>query len=391
MQTRTRECPGDECASADGKGQDDSQVCDPGVLCEVVDSGKLLIIGGIQEGGGAVPVQSEILDVRTGTRCSYPKFETDYRDGIFGTLLYNHFPVVAGGDSIKEVVHVFKQDGTVEDIKVQGDGKSRKYAGAITLANKETMMIVGGYFAAAGTFSDSAECIHLNAEGTEAVGEPCPDIPKKLAYPCFTDFHDTDGNRKFFLFGGSQSVSTSANDQKTSFSSSGWVLAESDFNPDDNKSWDNAVSTPDWTDFTMAYITCKAFKNADGEEEIMIVGNNDGNNTLIYNPSDNEFRAGPSIKLEDDHLNMLVYIQSSLYASTLVENEVVLTGGYLIYHNTDFTIFQDKIYSKYIFKMTCPDGESDAANCPFEVQDVELKRGRHSHISFHVPEGFPSC
>ena len=38
--------------------------------------------------------------------------------------------------------------------------------------------------------------------------------------------------------------------------------------------------------------------------------------------------------------------------------------------------------------MTCPDGETDAANCPFEQQDIKLEDGRSSHITYHVPDTF---
>ena len=100
-----------------------------------------MIIGGVQEVTDAIDVPSEVLDLRSGNRCTAPSYGTDYKDGIFGTLLWNMFPVIAGGDSIKEEIHVFKQDGTVSDLKVAGDGQSRKYAAAITLGDKEHMYI----------------------------------------------------------------------------------------------------------------------------------------------------------------------------------------------------------------------------------------------------------
>ena len=88
---------------------------------------------------------------------------------------------------------------------------------------------------------------------------------------------------------------------------------------------------------------------------------------------------------------MSAFYQSSIYTSTVVENEVVLTGGYFEYKSEDGVIDETESYSNYVFKMTCPEGETDAANCPFEVQDQELKKGRHSHVSFHIPNAFATC
>ena len=77
--TRTRDCPGNDCASMDGKGSTDLEVCDSGELCPFVDSGKLLIVGGLLEGSSAQKVSSEVVDVRSGQTCTAPEFRTDYR------------------------------------------------------------------------------------------------------------------------------------------------------------------------------------------------------------------------------------------------------------------------------------------------------------------------
>ena len=413
MQERTRDCPGSECVSEDGENGLEVRDCDTEVLCsglpdsgtsfkKVIESskqiinllliGKMLIIGGTIVSSPSTDVPSEILDVRAGSKCEGPSYSTYLGNGVCGTLLWNRYPVTAGGDSLKDVIYVFKPDGTYDDIIVEGGGRSRRYAAALTLADKEHLYIVGGYYSDTTTISDTTEVIHLNAEGTEATGGHGPDIPAKLVYPCFTDFVDTDGNRKFFLFGGNtQSASQTASDQQTGFNTKGWVLAESDFDPEGDDSWDNAVETPEFTDFTMIFITCKAFKNSDGEEEIMIIGGTDEDYSTIYNPSDNAFRTGPRINLKDDDYSVQSLYKASLFASTTQENELILSGGYLEYDNSTSLSTFTETYSEYIFKLTCPDDETDAANCPFEQQDIKLEDGRSSHISYHVPDTFADC
>merc|ERR1712107_458390 len=128
----------------------------------------------------------------------------------------------------------------------------------------------------------------------------------------------------------------------------------------------------------------------------MIVGMQDytGNfvSTYIYSPASNSFRKGSKMKLPNEDLFVNSLFQTSMYASTENENEVFITGGYLSYSEADLsTGFKTEAYSEYIFKMNCPADETDAANCPFEAQDLELRNGRHSHITFHVPDAFITC
>ena len=237
-----------------------------------------------------------------------------YREGTYGALLWNKYAVVMGGDAVKEEIHVFRSDGTITDVKVEGEGKSRKYAAAITLADRKSLYVVGGYYSGEGDITKSTEVITLSQNGTYSTGKSGPEIPKKLVNHCFTTFNDDDGNRNFFLFGGSQTVAPSAGAQASDFSTSGWVLKESDFDPDDADSWDNAVSTP--TDGLpsdgMPFITCTTFKNGNGKEQVMIIGDQlwyfedtlelDKTNAIIYQPDTNTFVKGPYLEIDSQSL-----------------------------------------------------------------------------------------
>ena len=241
-----------------------------------------------------------------------------YREGTYGALLWNKYAVVMGGDAVKEEIHVFRSDGTITDVKVEGEGKSRKYAAAITLADRKSMYVVGGYYSGEGDITKSTEVITLSQNGTYSTGKSGPEIPKKLVNHCFTTFNDDDGNRNFFLFGGSQTVAPSAGDQASDFSTSGWVLKESDFDPDDADSWDNAVSTPTagLPSNGMPFITCTTFKNGNGKEQVMIIGDQlwyfedvpegtdplDKTNAIIYQPDTNTFVKGPYLEIDSQSL-----------------------------------------------------------------------------------------
>ena len=407
--TRSRECPGNDCASIDGKGLTDLEVCDSMVLCPFVDSGKLLIVGGLLEGSSAQKVSSEVVDVRSGQTCTSPEFRTDYREGTFGALLWNKYAVVMGGDAVKEEIHVFRSDGTITDVKVEGEGKSRKYAAAVTLADKMSMYVVGGYYSGEGTITKSTEVITLSEDGNSATGKSGPDIPKTLVNHCFTTFIDADGNRNFFLFGGSQTVSPAASNQATGFSTSGWVLKESDFDPDVSTSWDNAVSTPtaglpsDASDGSdgMPFITCTTFKNGDGKEQVMIIGDQywykedapnalDKTKALIYQPDTNTFVDGPTLEIDTQQLVIVNWYKASLYASTQIANEIVLTGGQGMLSSAEYSQ-TDIEYSKYKFKLKCDEGVTNTADCKFEIMDQKLDYGRRQHITFHVPDPWVTC
>merc|ERR1711976_725527 len=364
MKSRTRPCGGNDCASTEGKGNTDFAVCDTEVLCPSIDSGKLLLVGGYMEGNSGQKVPSEIVDIRDGKTCTSPSFMTDYRDGAYSALLYNKYAIVMGGDAIKEEIHVFKDDGTILDVEVEGEGKSRKYAAAVTLADKKSMYVVGGYYSAEGEITDSTEIIHMNSEGTEATGKSGPKIPKKLVNHCFTAF-TMNNERYFFLFGGSQTVSLPSSDQASGFSQNGWVLKESDMDVDDSTSWNKATETPTTNVPTnMVYITCATFKTADNKEHIMIVGDEDVmtmTKTLIYKPETNEFTSGPGFKIDQDGLDVYGWFWASMHVSTQVANEVVITGGQGYIMEADFDPFISVDYSQYKFKLQCANGVTDTS------------------------------